>query len=591
MKLHSGLLFSLGYAWEQPTYEEAMKQIFTRSKSAQTWGYPVGRIAADYTNCPALETPPGASGIECADATCAMVCPAGFIGTGRRRVRCRYKKRENRFFWKQQLGQCETCEWLADPPSSVQADCHLTGTPFNPTRQKKNCFYTCKNGSDFVVGNKTPKTVRAVCKCPRRRNGERDCGWYSRKLKGKIEQYDIDQLQCESNAEPTTPKPTTTEAMTTTKPKTTTEEKTTIKPTTTTSEKTTAAVTTTMAEGEFAKLSDNISSLAYCTAADNGLGDSGRIIGGVFAEANSWPAIVHLRFDFSDGSGWSSSCGGTIIANNWVLSAAHCCWESRQNKMFPKVDAIFGGNTGWTNTLTDGFMLESTTMINHPAWSGGNMDYCLIKFSEDLIARGNGNTKIACLPEKEIGVASGGNACWVAGWGDTISGTNTAPAGMQLKSVGVNIFSQDYCVKHTKKVCPGQNGGADYSWNCSEAEKVFEGVASDDICAGVPDGDDADDLIEMGIDSCQGDSGGPLICPINGKATLVGVVSRGGGTEYDYDDNGNPLYDGDYPVTVTPNSLSCAAEGEKSLYSATFFVNNEGGSADSQWIKDTIKNN
>ena len=103
-KLHSGLLLSLGYAWEQPTYEEVMKQIFTRSKSAQTWGYPVGRIAADYTNCPALETPPGASGIECSEATCAMVCPAGFIGTGRRRVRCRYKKRENRFFWKQQLG-------------------------------------------------------------------------------------------------------------------------------------------------------------------------------------------------------------------------------------------------------------------------------------------------------------------------------------------------------------------------------------------------------------------------------------------------------------------------------------------------------
>ena len=82
------------------------------------------------------------------------------------------------------------------------------------------------------------------------------------------------------------------------------------------------------------------------------------------------------------------------------------------------------------------------------------MDYCLIKFSEDLIAQGNGKTKIACLPDKEIGVSSGGNACWVAGWGDTISGTGTSPANMQLKAVGINIFSHDYCMKHTKKVCP-----------------------------------------------------------------------------------------------------------------------------------------
>ena len=121
---------------------------------------------------------------------------------------------------------------------------------------------------------------------------------------------------------------------------------------------------------------------------------------------------------------------------------------------------------------------------------------------------------------------------------------------------------------------------------------MWEGVLADDICAGIPDGDDADELIEMGVDSCQGDSGGPLICPINGKATLVGVVSRGGQpVELEYDNNGDVVYDGDYLATVKPNTLSCAAEGEKSLYSATFFVNNQSGSADSQWIKDTIKNN
>ena len=45
------------------------------------------------------------------------------------------------------------------------------------------------------------------------------------------------------------------------------------------------------------------------------------------------------------------------------------------------------------------------------------------------------------------------------------------------------------------------------------------------ICVGTPDNDDADNLTQPGNNMCTGDSGGPLICPVNGKATLVGVTS------------------------------------------------------------------
>ena len=41
-----------------------------------------------------------------------------------------------------------------------------------------------------------------------------------------------------------------------------------------------------------------------------------RIVGGNTAERYSWPWIVH--FD-------RVGCGGTIIAQNWVVTAAHCC--------------------------------------------------------------------------------------------------------------------------------------------------------------------------------------------------------------------------------------------------------------------------
>ena len=57
-----------------------------------------------------------------------------------------------------------------------------------------------------------------------------------------------------------------------------------------------------------------------------GLGQSEqRIVGGNTAERYSWPWIVH--FD-------RVGCGGTIIAQNWVVTAAHCCVGQTPRKSF-----------------------------------------------------------------------------------------------------------------------------------------------------------------------------------------------------------------------------------------------------------------
>ncbi|CAG5109491.1 Oidioi.mRNA.OKI2018_I69.chr2.g4023.t1.cds [Oikopleura dioica] len=126
------------------------------------------------------------------------------------------------------------------------------------------------------------------------------------------------------------------------------------------------------------------------------------------------------------------------------------------------------------------------------------MDLCLLKFNENILSAGTGTAKV-CLSDS---YPEGGKACWIAGWG-LIEDGGTA-ASDQLKSVGVNILSQSYCLQNT----------------------IHNFLFADDICVGSPD-TTGNNLIDGGIGACQGDSGGPLVCDVNGAATLMGVTSRG----------------------------------------------------------------
>ena len=83
--------------WQQPSYWDAMAMAKTRTGD---WGHPVGvRAAADWNNCPSLTLPAGVASFNCNGATCMTVCEAGKISTGKRRVKCRWKRKKG-FFWK-----------------------------------------------------------------------------------------------------------------------------------------------------------------------------------------------------------------------------------------------------------------------------------------------------------------------------------------------------------------------------------------------------------------------------------------------------------------------------------------------------------
>ena len=108
-----------------------------------------------------------------------------------------------------------------------------------------------------------------------------------------------------------------------------------------------------------------------------------------------------------------------------------------------------------------------------------------------------------CLPDRP---ARPGAACWVGGWGLEDYDDEIVPD--SLKSVGLNIFSEDYTKAKTKKSF----------YSTMQFDNEF--------AAGQPDFD-GDGLTDPGRDSCSGDSGGPVVCREDNSLVVYGLVSWG----------------------------------------------------------------
>ncbi|KAE8283557.1 Tryptase beta-2 [Larimichthys crocea] len=79
------------------------------------------------------------------------------------------------------------------------------------------------------------------------------------------------------------------------------------------------------------------------------------IIGGQDAQKGSWPWMAHLNITSEDKNRWR--CGGTILSEQWVLTAANC-FDRRCPVTLPSIDDTFGSSsecwiTGWGNIGTN----------------------------------------------------------------------------------------------------------------------------------------------------------------------------------------------------------------------------------------------
>nr|O13057.1 RecName: Full=Snake venom serine protease 2; Short=SVSP 2; Flags: Precursor [Protobothrops flavoviridis]BAA19977.1 serine protease [Protobothrops flavoviridis] len=173
-------------------------------------------------------------------------------------------------------------------------------------------------------------------------------------------------------------------------------------------------------------------------------------------------------------------CGGILINQEWVLSAARCNRKNIRIQLGMHSTNVINEDVQTRVPKEKFFCLSSKT---HTRW---NKDIMLIRLNSPV----NNSTHIApvSLPSNPPSL---GSVCRVMGWG-TISATKETHPDVP-HCANINILDYSVC----------------------RAAYARLPATSRTLCAGI---------LEGGKDSCKADSGGPLIC--NGE--IQGIVSRGG---------------------------------------------------------------
>lgn len=239
--------------------------------------------------------------------------------------------------------------------------------------------------------------------------------------------------------------------------------------------------------------------------------------------------IVDSSGDFSDGAFAEQFCAGTAIAENWILTAAHCLEGTSVSDIY-----IIGGKRDLELYREDD-LIAPTQIIVHPDTDYNTVnDIALIRVDQLPI----GTTAIGSYGDPTFDAAD--TDANISGWGSKRR-FGTFPT--ILRAAPILISTESSCDTNlliftdeeydfTSQICAGAElGGAPV-----DSGVLFEtfvkyrdgkgGPIDSDLAAELDAAFNITvDLDKYFVDSCQGDSGGPLV---NAAATnLIGVTSYG----------------------------------------------------------------
>ncbi|CAK1542350.1 unnamed protein product [Leptosia nina] len=216
--------------------------------------------------------------------------------------------------------------------------------------------------------------------------------------------------------------------------------------------------------------------------------ETSRIIGG-----QQVPSIMiypyHAGIVATLTSGWTSICGGTLVSNTRVVTAAHCWWDGQsQARTFTIV-------LGSLKIFSGGTRLATSDIVVHPSWNTKDIvnDIAVVKISR---VQFNNNIQAIPLPAmSDVNNIFAGVTAIATGFGKMSDAQTGFPQTTQLHHVTLKVLTNAVC------------------------QRSFSDVAihGSHLCT---DGANR-------VGTCEGDSGGPLTAVVNNKRTLIGIVSFG----------------------------------------------------------------
>ncbi|XP_034862489.1 coagulation factor IX isoform X2 [Mirounga leonina] len=212
------------------------------------------------------------------------------------------------------------------------------------------------------------------------------------------------------------------------------------------------------------------------------LNDLTRIVGGKDAKPGQFPWQVLLNGKVD------AFCGGSIINEKWVVTAAHCIEPD------DKITVVAGEHNTEVREPTEQKRNVIRTILHHSynaTVNKYNHDIALLELDEPLTL--NSYVTPICVADREytnifLKFGSG----YVSGWGRVFNRGRSASTLQYLK---VPLVDRATCLRSTKFT-----------------------IYNNMFCAGFHEG---------GKDSCQGDSGGPHITEVEGISFLTGIISWG----------------------------------------------------------------
>ncbi|XP_006643254.3 serine protease 27-like [Lepisosteus oculatus] len=212
------------------------------------------------------------------------------------------------------------------------------------------------------------------------------------------------------------------------------------------------------------------------------------IVGGEDAGEGIWPWQVFLKMKNTDGR--NGSCGGSLISDVWVLTAAHCL----DSLFYPTSSVVYlgayqldkAGSHQVNRTIAD-VVIHSKYTIPTKGY-----DIALVKLDRPVPL----SRFIQTVPLAEPSdLFTSRSDCWVTGWG-RVQQNSRLPFPRTLQKVKIPIHDPESC------------------------KNVYPNMKTSMICCG-----------GQYKSTCKGDSGGALVCKKGNRWVQAGIVSYGKGCE------------------------------------------------------------